>query len=168
MEGSILRNGVLTKLAQRYLDWVKRGANASFVGLWQGMGGLWSTKVTNSCIPFYLPNSAVPPPLSPLVSPGRFFLLNCIFLSTIIGPSLVYDDTKFANVKWVPREFFPKVPLASTKKKGWRRPQTFVVECWVSVRVLSIAINDCTSTFTILCQWSIWIGPPFCFFFILI
>ena len=113
--------------------------------------------------------SAVPPPsLSPLVSPGRFFLLNCIFLSTIIGPSLVYDDTKFANVKWVPREFFPKVPLASTKKKGWRRPQTFVVECWVSVRVLSVAINDCTSIVTILCQWSIWIGPPFCFFFIFI
>ena len=95
--------------------------------------------------------------LSPLALAIKLgFLLNCIFLSTIIGPSLVYDDTKFANVKWLPREFFPKVPLASTKKKGWRRPQTFVVECWVSVRVLSNAINDCTSTFTILCQWSIW------------
>ena len=69
------------------------------------MGGLWSTKVTNSCIPFYLP--LLPPTVpSPLVSPGRFFLLNCIFLSTIIGPSLVYDDTKFANVKWLPWEFF--------------------------------------------------------------
>ena len=97
LEGSILRNGVLTKLAQRYLDWVKRGTtgNASFVGLWQGMGGLWSTKVTNSCIHFISPCHR------------RFFLLNCIFLSTIIGPSLVYVDyTKFANVKWLPGEFF--------------------------------------------------------------
>ena len=53
---SILRNSLLT-VSPRYQDWVKRG-NASFVWLWHGMGGLWSTKVTNSCIHFISANSA--------------------------------------------------------------------------------------------------------------
>ena len=52
--------------------------NASFVWLWQGMGGLWSTKVTNSCFHF----------ISPIPFCSTTELLNCIFLSTIIGQTL--------------------------------------------------------------------------------